>query len=217
MNDPEYNTDDGCNPSPYSGSCNIETSMNIEESDGPSEGLRIKREKLEKRNKKMLEKKTEDIRVKQEIALTKKLHEDLDKSIKNLDYKDEKNKKPIVTEINKQGSLDEIVKELLENTQKLQSSSNHEERFDSSKTNIKGLIYNITLLKISTKNTKLESSKINSASKLLKDNYCHSITYKRLKDAGFNLTSSYSASNGDLLYEVTANPSDCQQSPPKFR
>ena len=55
----------------------------------PSEKLRKRREQLEDRNKNMVEKKIEDIRVKQEIALTNKLQGAFDKSLTNLDDKKE--------------------------------------------------------------------------------------------------------------------------------
>jgi opacity protein-like surface antigen len=50
----------------------------------PSERLRQRREKLEERNKLMVEKKIEDIRVKQEIALTNKLNTAFTKGLNNL-------------------------------------------------------------------------------------------------------------------------------------
>ncbi len=49
-----------------------------------SELMRKRREKLEERNKVMVEKKIEDIRVKQEIALTNKLQDAFGKSLNNL-------------------------------------------------------------------------------------------------------------------------------------
>lgn len=49
-----------------------------------SERMRRRREKLEERNKVMVEKKIEDIRVKQEIALTNKLQDAFGKSLNNL-------------------------------------------------------------------------------------------------------------------------------------
>ncbi|MBC7427010.1 MAG: outer membrane beta-barrel protein [Bacteriovorax sp.] len=49
-----------------------------------SELMRKRREKLEERNKIMVEKKIEDIRVKQEIALTNKLQDAFGKSLNNL-------------------------------------------------------------------------------------------------------------------------------------
>ncbi len=50
----------------------------------PSELLKRRREKLEERNKLMVEKKIEDIRVKQEIALTNKLQGAFNNSLNNL-------------------------------------------------------------------------------------------------------------------------------------
>ena len=50
----------------------------------PSELLKKRREKLEERNKLMVEKKIEDIRVKQEIALTNKLNDAFTKGLNNL-------------------------------------------------------------------------------------------------------------------------------------
>jgi opacity protein-like surface antigen len=50
----------------------------------PSEQLRKRREKLEERNKNMVEKKIEDIRVKQEIALTNKLQDAFNKGLNNM-------------------------------------------------------------------------------------------------------------------------------------
>lgn len=50
----------------------------------PSELLKRRREKLEERNKIMVEKKIEDIRVKQEIALTEKLQSSFNQSLNNL-------------------------------------------------------------------------------------------------------------------------------------
>lgn len=59
-------------------------SMDIDGKLSPSERLRQRREKLEERNKIMVEKKIEDIRVKQEIALTNKLQDAFGKSLNNL-------------------------------------------------------------------------------------------------------------------------------------
>ncbi len=58
--------------------------INIEGKLSPSELMRRRREKLEERNKVMVEKKIEDIRVKQEIALTNKLQDAFGKSLNNL-------------------------------------------------------------------------------------------------------------------------------------
>ena len=58
--------------------------INLEGKLSPSEKLRQRREKLEERNKIMVEKKIEDIRVKQEIALTNKLQDAFGKSLNNL-------------------------------------------------------------------------------------------------------------------------------------
>jgi outer membrane protein W len=58
--------------------------INIEGKLSPSEQLRKRREKLEDRNKLMVEKKIEDIRVKQEIALTNKLNSAFTKGLNNL-------------------------------------------------------------------------------------------------------------------------------------
>ncbi len=58
--------------------------INLEGKLSPSERLRQRREKLEERNKVMVEKKIEDIRVKQEIALTNKLQDAFGKSLNNL-------------------------------------------------------------------------------------------------------------------------------------
>lgn len=59
--------------------------INLEGKLSPSEKLRQRREKLEERNKLMVEKKIEDIRVKQELALTNKLQDAFGKSLNNLD------------------------------------------------------------------------------------------------------------------------------------
>ncbi len=58
--------------------------IQIEGKLSPSELMRKRREKLEERNKIMVEKKIEDIRVKQEIALTNKLQDAFGKSLNNL-------------------------------------------------------------------------------------------------------------------------------------
>jgi outer membrane protein W len=58
--------------------------INLEGKLSPTERLRQRREKLEERNKVMVEKKIEDIRVKQEIALTNKLQDAFGKSLNNL-------------------------------------------------------------------------------------------------------------------------------------
>lgn len=58
--------------------------INLEGKLSPSERLRQRREKLEERNKVMVEKKIEDIRVKQEIALTNKLQDAFGKSLHNI-------------------------------------------------------------------------------------------------------------------------------------
>lgn len=58
--------------------------INLEGKLSPSERLRQRREKLEERNKLMMEKKVEDIRVRQEIALTNKLQDAFGKSLNNL-------------------------------------------------------------------------------------------------------------------------------------
>ena len=58
--------------------------INLEGKLSPSERLRQRREKLEERNKMMVEKKIEDIRVKQEIQLTNKLQDAFGKSLNNL-------------------------------------------------------------------------------------------------------------------------------------
>jgi outer membrane protein W len=58
--------------------------IEIEGKLSPSELLRRRREKLEERNKNMVEKKIEDIRVKQEIALTNKLQGAFNNSLKNI-------------------------------------------------------------------------------------------------------------------------------------
>ena len=58
--------------------------INIDGKLSASERLRQRREKLEERNKVMVEKKIEDIRVKQEIALTNKLQDAFGKSLNNL-------------------------------------------------------------------------------------------------------------------------------------
>ncbi|MFA6238437.1 MAG: outer membrane beta-barrel protein [Bacteriovorax sp.] len=49
-----------------------------------SERLKIRRDKLEERNRIMVEKKIEDVRIKQEIALTNKLQDAFGKSLNNL-------------------------------------------------------------------------------------------------------------------------------------
>ena len=58
--------------------------INLEGKLSPSDRIRKRREKLEERNKRMVERKIEDIRVKQEIALTNKLQEAFGKSLNNL-------------------------------------------------------------------------------------------------------------------------------------
>ena len=58
--------------------------INLEGKLSASDRIRKRREKLEERNKIMVERKIEDIRVKQEIALTNKLQEAFGKSLNNL-------------------------------------------------------------------------------------------------------------------------------------
>lgn len=58
--------------------------IEIEGKLSPSELLKRRREKLEERNKNMVEKKIEDIRVKQEIALTNKLQGAFNNSMNNI-------------------------------------------------------------------------------------------------------------------------------------
>jgi hypothetical protein len=58
--------------------------INLEGKLSLSEQLRKRSEKLEERNKVMVEKKIEDIRVKQEIALTNKLQDAFGKNLNNL-------------------------------------------------------------------------------------------------------------------------------------
>ena len=58
--------------------------IDIEGRLSPSELLKRRREKLEERNKNMVEKKIEDIRVKQEIALTNKLEGAFNNSLNNM-------------------------------------------------------------------------------------------------------------------------------------
>ncbi len=58
--------------------------IQIEGKLSPSEQMRRRREKLEERNKNMVEKKIEDIRVKQEIILTNKLQDAFNKGLNNL-------------------------------------------------------------------------------------------------------------------------------------
>ena len=58
--------------------------INIDGKLSASERLRQRREKLEEKNKVMVEKKIEDIRVKQELALTNKLQDAFGKSLNNL-------------------------------------------------------------------------------------------------------------------------------------
>ncbi len=58
--------------------------MNIDGKLSASERLRKSREKLEEKNKVMVEKKIEDIRIKQEIALTNKLQDAFGKNLNNL-------------------------------------------------------------------------------------------------------------------------------------
>ena len=58
--------------------------IDIEGRLSPSELLKRRREKLEERNKNMVEKKIEDIRVKQEIALTNKLQSAFNNNMNNL-------------------------------------------------------------------------------------------------------------------------------------
>lgn len=58
--------------------------INLDGKLSASERLRKNRERLEERNKIMVEKKIEDVRIKQEIALTKKLQESFDKSLNNI-------------------------------------------------------------------------------------------------------------------------------------
>lgn len=58
--------------------------IEIEGKLSPSELLKRRREKLEERNKQMVEKKIEDIRVKQEIALTNKLQSAFNAGLNNL-------------------------------------------------------------------------------------------------------------------------------------
>lgn len=58
--------------------------INIDGKLSPSERIRKQRERLEERNKIMVEKKIEDIRVKQEVALSKKLNDAFTKGLNNL-------------------------------------------------------------------------------------------------------------------------------------
>jgi hypothetical protein len=58
--------------------------INIDGKLSPSERLRKNRERLEERNKQMVEKKIEDVRIRQEIALTNKLQDAFGKSLNNL-------------------------------------------------------------------------------------------------------------------------------------
>lgn len=58
--------------------------INLDGKLSPSERLRKNRERLEERNKVMVEKKIEDVRIKQEIALTKKLQDSFDKGLNNM-------------------------------------------------------------------------------------------------------------------------------------
>lgn len=53
----------------------------------PSEKMRLYRERLEERNRIMVEKKMEQIRWKQEIALAKQLEESMNKTIQSIDIK----------------------------------------------------------------------------------------------------------------------------------
>jgi hypothetical protein len=53
----------------------------------PSERLRLRREQLEVRNKIMVEKKIEQIRWQQEIALARKLEQSMNQTIKAIDIK----------------------------------------------------------------------------------------------------------------------------------
>ncbi len=178
-----------------------EDSLKIEEveiGDFPNFHLRQRREILEKRNKIMVEKKIEDIRVKQEVANTNKHRTEMNQSNKEIQDQD------------KNESLEVILNELLVTENTSSPKKNNNEKINSVTMNLKGVIYNITQINTPNKNTMIEDSEINSASMHLVDNYCHTPKYKRLKDSGFNLTNSYSASNGDLLYEVTTNPSDCK-------
>ena len=62
--------------------------MNIDGKLSPSERLRKQRERLEERNKMMVEKKIEDVRVKQEIALTNKLQDAFNKGLNNMNAED---------------------------------------------------------------------------------------------------------------------------------
>jgi outer membrane protein W len=58
--------------------------INLDGKLSPSERLRKNRERLEERNKQMVEKKIEDVRIRQEIALTNKLQDAFGKSLNNL-------------------------------------------------------------------------------------------------------------------------------------
>ncbi len=58
--------------------------INLDGKLSPSERMRKNREKLEERNKMMVEKKIEDVRIRQEIALTNKLQDAFGKSLNNL-------------------------------------------------------------------------------------------------------------------------------------
>jgi hypothetical protein len=79
----DYMLDDAEDALGSSGTLDMDQ-INIDGKLSPSELLRRRREKLEERNKLMVEKKIEDIRVKQEIALTNKLQDAFGKSLNNL-------------------------------------------------------------------------------------------------------------------------------------
>ena len=63
------------------------TVMPVRKQLSPSERLRLRREQLELRNQIMVEKKIEQIRLQQELALAKKLEDSMNKTIQAIDIK----------------------------------------------------------------------------------------------------------------------------------
>jgi hypothetical protein len=196
----DINLTDGCNPSPYISGCG-------------SGKLKLRREKLVERNKVIVEKKIEDIRVKQEIALTNKLQDAFGKSMNN--PKDDKVKPdPIINPIITAAQSTEIPsEELLKDIKKeLAIKFKPEERVDTVQLMDQRLLYSITLLKIPNAEKMLPPSTIESSNEFMRDKYCSQSATSKIRIKDISIVNSYKAINGDLLYEVNINPSDCQNS-----
>ena len=88
--------------------------INIDGKLSPSELLKRRRAKLEERNRLMMEKKVEDIRVKQEIELTNKLQSAFDKNLL-IAQEMGMGMTTINNELQKQGLNEQEIKKHLEN------------------------------------------------------------------------------------------------------